>query len=153
MLSIVFLHILLLLFKGDFVKEGSYFYDVKDTMEWKWETCAVTQRSTAKKKCQSTMGLELVTWEIVLHTALPSELSISLGWANANSVFYPKWVSEDKYMMMWNVINRRICSYRWHFSKMCVLKEVSLFCGPYAIVRAVTFYRELPFSVTCRHFL
>lgn len=30
-----FLHVLLLLFKGDFVEEGSYFYDVKDTIEWK----------------------------------------------------------------------------------------------------------------------
>jgi len=34
-LNFFFWYILLLLFNGDFVQEGSYFYDVKDTIESK----------------------------------------------------------------------------------------------------------------------
>ena len=61
------------------------------------------------KKFQARMGLEPLTCEIALHTALQSELSISWSWAIGNSVLYPNWVSEDKYMITWNVINWRIC--------------------------------------------
>ena len=35
------------------------------------------------------MGLTHMTCEIVLHTALPSELSTSKSWANVNSVLHP----------------------------------------------------------------
>ena len=40
-----------------------------------------------KEKFQAKMGLEHVICEIVLHTALPSELSTSGSWANA--ILYP----------------------------------------------------------------
>ena len=42
-----------------------------------------------KKNVQAEMGLKLLTCEIVLHTAMPSELSASGSWANTKSVLYP----------------------------------------------------------------
>ena len=46
------------------------------------------KEAQVRKKFQAKMGLEYMSCKIVLHSALPSELSSSEGWTNLNSVLY-----------------------------------------------------------------
>jgi len=104
---------------GDLLEQGSYLYDIGETIAWKWVTFAVMQRRPAEKYLQAKLGLEPVNCEIVLHTAQASELLTSGRWSNANSVLYTRlseWGQNTLYKdLIWNVMHWRMWNMRWSF--------------------------------------
>lgn len=85
-----FVYIQLAFLKGVLVEKASNMNDFWQTITWKWVT---------------KMG------GVRLCSALPSEMSLPESWTNANSVLYPLWVSEDKYIIIWNVMSCRVWEY------------------------------------------
>ena len=56
---------------------------------WDLLNMQLCKEAQLKKKIKAKVGLEHMTSEIVLHNALPPELSSSGDWTNVNSCFVP----------------------------------------------------------------